>query len=153
MQLRCQDGRQVWHFLVCHCIVIWKTFKHHEYMLCCCRSRISASWTVLALIMGRKSEMSFKAWFCCLDSRKRLCKSHLHEKGGNMKRISVDSSDRVRGFQPGFATPYPPIHPHTSFPHLRKVTVTNLGFIFNTCKSWLRDLPLFSLPPPFLSLV
>lgn len=87
LKLRCQDGRQVCHLLVCHYIVIWKAFKHREYILYCCWSRISPSWKVLALITGRTSEMFFKEWFCCLDSRKRLCKSHPHEKGGNMKGI------------------------------------------------------------------
>lgn len=48
------------------------------------------------------------------------------------------------GTQLDSATPYPPVHPRTSFPKLRTVTLTNLGFIFNTCKSWLRDLSLFS---------
>lgn len=83
--------------------------------------------------------------FCGLDSRKCLCKSHPHEKEGNMKGISVKIHHmEFLGSQPDSATPYPPVHPPTSFPDLRRVTVTNLGFIFNTCKSWLRDLPLFS---------
>lgn len=41
------------------------------------------------LIMGRKSEISFKAWFCSEDARKCLCKSHPHEKEGNRKGVSV----------------------------------------------------------------
>lgn len=113
--------------------------------ICCCRFGISASWKVLALMMGRRSEMSFKAWFCDPDSRKCLCKSHPQEKEGNMKGISVKIHHmEFLGSQPVSATPYPPVHPPTSFSNLRRVTVTNLGFIFNTCKSWLRDLPLFS---------
>lgn len=62
-----------------------------------------------------------------------------------MKGVSVQIPHmEFLGSQPVSATPYPPVHPPTSFSHLRRVTVTKLGFIFNTCKSWRRDLPLFS---------
>lgn len=53
------------------------------------------------------------------------------------RNICEDSSDGAHGFQPSFATISPPVHPPTSFPELRRVTVTNLGFPYNTCDCWL----------------
>jgi len=65
--------------------VLWfgKLLEQGEYIFCCCWSKISASWKGSAWILGRESETSLKAWFCYLDSRKCLCKSHPQEKEGN----------------------------------------------------------------------
>lgn len=100
--------------------------------------------------MGRKSELSLKAWFCYLDSRKCLCKSHPQGKEGNAKGIFA----KIHLMEPMVSSLIlplfsPPVHPPPSFPDLRRVSVTNLGSPCNTCKPWL-SAPLVSphLHPP-----
>lgn len=60
-------------------------------------------WEGTGLGCGQKSDMSFKAEHCYLDSRKCLCKCYPRERKSEGELF--DASDGALGFRPAFATP------------------------------------------------